>query len=83
MLVFDNGTAGLIDLAGSVSGVSVSSDMSTMKIVIIAAVLGVVLALMTVYILRISDNTVKSKEQLEELSGANVIAYIENVPEVG
>ena len=82
ILVFDDGTAGLIDLADSVSGVSISSDMSAMKIVIIAAVLGLALALLTVYIIHLTDNSLTSKEQLEGISGANVIAYIENVPEV-
>ena len=74
--------AGIINLSGSVSGVSVSSDVSTMKIVVIAAVLGIALALMTVYILYLTDNTIKSKEQLEDMSGASVIAYIEDVVEV-
>ena len=82
ILVFDNGTAGLIDLAGSVSGVSASPDMANNKIVIIATVLGLALALLTVYIIYLFDNTVKSKEQLEEMSGASVIAYIDNVAEV-
>lgn len=82
ILVFDNGTAGLIDLAGSVSGVSASPDMANNKIIIIATVLGLALALLTVYIIYLFDNTVKSKEQLEEMSGASVIAYIDNVAEV-
>ena len=82
ILVFDNGTAGLIDLAGSVSGVSVSPDMSARKVIIIAAVLGLALSLLVVYIMYLTDNTVKSKEQLEEMSGTNVIAYIDNVEEV-
>lgn len=81
ILVFDNGTAGLIDLAGSVSGVSATPDMSTLKVVVISTVLGLLLAFLTVYILYLLDNTVKSKEQLEEMTGANVIAYIDNVAE--
>lgn len=81
ILVFDNGTAGLIDLAGSSKGVSVSPDMSTLRVIIIAAALGVVVALATVYIKNLADNTVKSKELLEELSGASVIAYIDDVAE--
>ncbi len=80
-LGFDNGTAGLIDLAGSSKGVSVSPDMSTLRVIIIAAALGVVVALATVYIKNLADNTVKSKELLEELSGASVIAYIDDVAE--
>gem|GEM_PF-6698535 len=82
ILVFDNGTAGLIDLAGSVSGVSASPDMTTTKVVIVAVILGLALAFLTVYIIYLLDNTVKSKEQLEEMSGASVIAYIDDVAEV-
>ncbi|MEG9430595.1 MAG: Wzz/FepE/Etk N-terminal domain-containing protein [Christensenellaceae bacterium] len=76
------GNAGLINLAGSVSGVSITPDMSTLKVVVIATVLGLVLAFLTVYIIYLLDNTVKSKEQLEEMSGASVIAYIDDVAEV-
>ena len=82
ILVFDNGTAGLIDLADSVSGISATPDMSMTKIVVIAAALGLIFALVTVYIMYLSDNTVKSKEQLEVMSGSSVIAYIDNVAEV-
>ena len=78
----NSGHAGIINLSGSISGVSVSSDISTMKAVVIAMALGLALALMTVYILHLTDNTIKSKEQLEEMSGASVIAYIEDVAEV-
>lgn len=82
ILVLDNGTAGLLDLAGSVSGVSASPDMTTTKVVIVAVILGLALAFLTVYIIYLLDNTVKSKEQLEEMSGASVIAYIDDVAEV-
>ena len=75
-------TAGLIDLAGVSSGVSVSTNAATKKTVIIAFVLGLVVSLAVVYMIYLIDNTVKSKEQLETLAGANVIAYIEDVAEV-
>ena len=81
ILVFDNGTAGLIDLAGAASGISVSPDISTLKVVLVAIVLGIAIALATVYIMVLSDTTVKSKEQLEQMSGASVIAYIDDVAE--
>ncbi|MBO4539360.1 MAG: hypothetical protein J5781_03730, partial [Clostridia bacterium] len=82
ILVFDNGTAGLIDLAGTYYGVSLSPDMSTTKVVIAAVIIGLALALATVFIMNFADNTVKSKEQLEKMSGASVIAYIDDVAEV-
>ena len=81
ILVFDSGTAGLVDLAGSTSGVSVSPDMSTRRILIIAAILGFAVAVATVYIMSIADNTVKSKELLEEITGSGVIAYIDDIAE--
>ena len=82
VLNFGNTTSGLIDLAGASSGVSVSSDTSAKKTVIIAFALGLIVSLAAVYFIYLIDNTVKSKEQLEALSGANVIAYIEDIAEV-
>lgn len=75
-------TAGLINLVQNSSGIGVSSNASTKKPIIIAAVLGLVISLAVIYVIYVIDNTVKSKEQLEALSGANVIAYIEDVAEV-
>lgn len=82
ILDLGQGTAGLIELADKVSDVSFSSDMSPRNIIIIAAVLGFVVSLIMVYLLYLADNTVKGKEQLEQLTGANVIAYLEDVAEV-
>ncbi len=82
VLNFGKTTAGLFDLAGQSSGVSVSTNAATKKTVVIAFVLGLVVSLAVVYIIYLIDNTVKSKEQLETLSGANVIAYIEDIAEV-
>ena len=81
-LNFGTATAGLIDLAGASSGVSVATNAATKKTVIIAFVLGLIVSLAIVYVIYLIDNTVKSKEQLEALAGANVIAYIEDVAEV-
>ena len=81
-LDFGDATAGLIDLAGASSGVSVAADVSTRRTVVIAFALGLAVSLALVYIIYLIDNTVKTKEQLESLSGANVIAYIEDVAEV-
>ena len=76
-----NGTAGLIDLAGSSRGVAIATDISTTKILVISIALGIAIALATVYIINISDNTMKSKEQMEEMFGVSVIAYIDKVTE--
>ena len=82
ILDLGKGAAGLIELADKVSDVSVSSDMSQRNIIIISLVLGFVVSLVIVYLSYLADNTVKSKEQVEKLTGANVIAYLEDVAEV-
>lgn len=53
-------------------------DISTLKIFLISGVIGVVIAFVAVYLLCITDNSVKSEEQLAELSGVNLLA---NIPE--
>ena len=82
ILDLGKGTAGLIELADKIGDISWYSDMSPRNIIIIAAVLGFVVSLVVVYLLYLADNTVKSKEQLEKLTGANVIAYLDDVAEV-
>ena len=82
ILDLGKGTAGLNDLAGGLGGVSAYSDMSPRNIIVIALVLGFVVSLVVVYLLYLADNTVKSKELLEKLTGVNVIAYLDDVAEV-
>ena len=78
----DKTTAGIVELNNSSSGVSLSSDVAAQKMIIIATLIGFILSCVVIYILHLSDNTVKSKEQLEKMVGANVIAYIDDVAEV-
>ena len=78
---FGSATSGLVDLSKSSSGVSVGADMPTNRIILIAAFIGFVFSLAIIYILYLLDNTLKSKEQLEEITGANVIAYLDDVAE--
>ena len=78
----EDGTAGIIELAVSVDGVNVAPDMSSTNIIIISTVLGFMVSLIVVYLKYLADNTVKGKDQLEKLTGANVIAYLEDVAEV-
>ncbi len=52
-------------------------DMTKSQIVIISIAIGVVLALLLVYVKNAFDNTVKTKEDLERLTGAGVLASIE------
>ena len=57
--------------------VSVAPSVSKLKIMIIFTALGVVLAIIVVYIKNLFDNTVKNKEELERISGVSVISSIE------
>ena len=61
----------------SLGSAGVSSDVSKTKLAILGFVLGVVLASAIVYLISIADSSVKSKEELEEISGANLITTIE------
>ncbi len=46
--------------------------------IIVTVMLGVVLALVSVYLKTVLDNTIKAKEDLENITGASVFAAIEN-----
>ena len=53
------------------------SNISKSKTFILFAVIGVAVAALTVYLKTISDKTVKSKDELEQLVGQDVLATIE------
>ena len=55
-----------------------TSDVSKVKFAFIGLVIGVVLAVLVVYLINSSDTTVKNREELEELTGTAVLAYIES-----
>lgn len=61
---------------------SVSLDMSITKIMVIALLIGVALACILVYIKNAMDYTVKTKEDLEQITGASVLACIEKQEEL-
>lgn len=54
----------------------VSSDLSKFRIILVAFILGVLAACATVYAIYLFDNTVKTKEELEQLTGASSLSYI-------
>lgn len=54
------------------------SDMSKKQIISIAAVLGVALACIVVYLVTISNHTVTEKEEVERITGSNILSYISN-----
>ena len=55
---------------------SVSTSMSKKFIVLVAFVLGVVIACVVVYVKMILDRTVSTKDDLQELTGADVLAQV-------
>lgn len=54
----------------------VTSDVSKFRIVLVAFILGALAACATVYVIYLFDNTVKTKEELEQLTGASSLSYI-------
>ncbi|MBE7081181.1 MAG: hypothetical protein E7372_01310 [Clostridiales bacterium] len=59
----------------------VVSDVSKTKITLLAGILGVVLALLVVYVKTLFDGTLKDKEELERITGTQVIGSINYVRE--
>ena len=60
---------------------SISPDLSKTKTVIIAFLIGVVIAFAVVYIKHVIDGTVRDKDEFERLSGTQVIGTINYVKE--
>ena len=79
--VADNATAGVKLLANKPEQIVASADMSKRVIVIIAFALGLLISAAAAYIMYLLDTTVTTKEQLEELTGVNLIAYIDELTE--
>ncbi len=57
---------------------SVSSDISMVKNTLIAFALGLVLAVIVVYLKYLLDTTATDKEEIERITGTTVIAFIED-----
>lgn len=55
------------------------SDVSKLKIAIVGFLLGVVISAGIVFVINMLDNTVKSKDELEELTGVGVLSYIKDM----
>lgn len=54
-------------------------DVSKTKIIVIATVAGVALAVVVIYLISILDNTVKTKEDLEEATGVKLLASVSKI----
>ena len=65
------------ELVKDSEGVAVSKAGSLTKSVAIFVVLGAVLAGLIIYVKTLLDKTVKDKEEIEDLTGVTVLAYIE------
>lgn len=60
-------------------GIDVSVDNGLTKWILYGAVAGVFVAVMVILILYAIDNTIHSKEELEEITGASVLAFVEKI----
>ena len=56
----------------------VSSDWSKSKVIVIAFILGVILSMLAVYVVSLMDRTLRDKDDLERLTGSDLLAYIES-----
>ena len=54
----------------------VSEDVSKTKIIILALLLGIICALLVVYLKNLFDNTVRNSDDLERLTGVAVLGFI-------
>ncbi len=70
---FEGITSEIIDLG--VVGAPVS-DVSKPRIVVVSAIAGLALSLILVYVLYVSDGTIKDKDELEEITGTDLMACI-------
>ena len=62
----------------SFENLGTTSNKNVMTNMVVAVLLGLVLALVSVYLKIVLDNTVKSKEDLEKITGVSVLSAIEN-----
>lgn len=53
-----------------------SSDVSKTRVLIISAAVGVIISLLVVYLIVICDKSLKDKDELEEIVGADLLSYI-------
>jgi hypothetical protein len=58
-----------------------ASDWSKSKIVSIAFVISLIVALLSVYVINLTDRTVKEKSEIERLTGVDLLAFIEDQEE--
>ncbi len=67
-----------VDLVPVQNTYSYSSSDRTSTVIIMGVLIGLVLGVGVVLVMYLLDNKVSSREELEQITGANVLAYIEN-----
>ncbi len=75
---FDGYVTVLEELVKDSSGVSVSSDISVKKNVLLAFLIGLTLSIALIYLKDLLNNTAIDKNEIEKITGASVIAFIED-----
>lgn len=73
--------AGVVSEIIDLNTVSVESDVSKVKILIVVAILGLIVAGVLIYVKTTLDKSIRSKEDLEELIGADLLSYIDKQEE--
>ncbi|MBQ4098372.1 MAG: hypothetical protein IJC72_03590 [Clostridia bacterium] len=69
--------AGVISEIIDLNTISIESDISKVKILLVAALLGVIVAAVIVYMKVAFDKSIRSKEELEEIIGVDLLSYID------
>lgn len=53
-------------------------NWSKSKVITISAVIGIIVALLAVYVINLTDRTIKDKKEIERITGVSLIAFIED-----
>lgn len=74
---FGGVTTYLTETVDKTADIQVTKNTSTKKLIMVFLILGIMISLFVVYLIFILDRTVKDKDTFEEITGSNLIAYIE------
>lgn len=70
----------MVGSSSGVSGITYTKDISTLNIVLISALIGVVISAVVIYILQmLSNRIVVTEDELNQITGVNLLAKIEFV----
>ena len=74
---FGGVTTYLTETIDKTADIPVSKNTSTKKLLAVFMILGLMISLFVVYLIFVLDRTIKDKDTFEEITGSNLIAYIE------